>query len=124
MKLRKWIRRKLSGVVVEQLTFGWGNEKQKKLIGHSDNFKYKKVSDLKRTSSGALFIITINLSEYHINWLNDMVRRKHYSSRSHAVRLAVEQFIYNSDDFINYLEKKYGELVKVKDKEYKVIGEA
>lgn len=121
-KLRKWIRRKLSGISVEQLTFGWENRKRPDLRQYSK--KYKKVKDLASTPNSALIITTVALQPLTIAWMNDMVRRKIYHSRSYIVRLALNDFFKYEGDFIEFLEKKYGKYINIDDKIVKVIKEA
>ena len=127
MRIIKWIKEALKGnkgVSVNQLSFGYGNTKPKKEYEHYPGFKYKHTSELARSTDKSLLIITANLSEHTVNWLNDMVHKRLFSSRSQGIRQALDYFIRNSGDYLEYLEEKYGNDLKIGDKIYKVLREA
>ena len=97
MKLRK------KKIKYEQLVFG-GNKKEKLPREHTD---YKPVKELCRSTKKAMIIITINLPEWMVNWLNDKSKKKIYSSRSYMIREALREFIRKEEGFIDYIDKKY-----------------
>lgn len=107
----------------DQMVFGWGNEKKIKDLRKIRD-KYKPIKELKRSSDSKMIICTVTLPEYMIEWLNNKSRNHYFNSRSEAVRFAIRDFIRNEDEFLEFLEKKYGKTIEYNDKEYEVIGEA
>lgn len=120
-RFKKWLNR--NKCTVQQMTFGRGNEKKIR-----DLRRYRKdytpVDKLITADNATMIITTVNLPPYMVEWLNDKSEKGVYASRSEALRLAVREFMRNDDEFLEFLEKKYGKKIKFEDKEHNIIGEA
>ena len=127
--MKKFWKRKIK-TSIEQMVFGNGNKRYRPYKRDYQKNPLKPVNELCQGSENATMkIITTNVPDYQLEWMNQQVHNNRYASRSELLRLAIREFIMYEQEFIKFLErKKYcdetEDSIVVNGKTYNKLGDA